>query len=123
MASSCALSFIVRSPLPVLPASHCAGNIRILCPFIAAAQQKQYLCSSLGIVEAIAGTGVDPQFPDSIATEAVVTEVALFKPVKPFDDVYLSQRVTQVFQPFENGIFPLWREIVTNFVHTTFSFI
>src|SRR5207302_2507085 len=104
MASSCALSFIVRSPLPVLPKPHCAGNVGILRMLVANAQQKNNLCPGLCVVEAVARTSIDTQFPHPIATESVVAEVALFEPV-------------EALEPFENRVFVFRSKIVANFVH------
>src|SRR5215813_7224947 len=123
MASSCALSFIVGSPLPVLPKPYCAVNVRILCTLVATAQQKNNLCSGLCIVETVASAGINTQFPHSFAAESMVSEVALFESVDALDDLYLGNRIAQLLEPFENWVFALRSEVVTNFVHTLFSSI
>jgi hypothetical protein len=67
--------------LIVLPAGDSSGNIRILRPLIASTQQQHDRLPCLRVVDSLAGTDVNPQFPHPLSTEAMIAEVSHRYPI------------------------------------------
>ena len=76
MASSWGLSFIGRSPLPILPIFASAGYVRILRPLVTAAQQQHYVFTCYGVIHPVTCTNVYAELPNTIPTKLVVAKVA-----------------------------------------------
>ena len=99
MASSWDLLRIVCPPLPVLPAAHRLGQVRILRAFVAAAQQQHHALPGNRVVDAVARADIDAQLPDPFTAELVVTEIAQLDPGHLADHGHLRLAVAQSLQP------------------------
>ena len=97
----------------------CAGSvdIRVLCPLVASAKQQNHLCFGDGVIDPESRSGVDPQFPHSIAAKPVIAEVAQFHSVDSAINCDLCFRIAKLVTPFHEDVFLASRKVVQNLVH------
>jgi hypothetical protein len=59
----------------------------------------------LRVIHAISGTNIDPELPYAIPAEPVIAEVPLLHAVDAFDDLHLSDGVSNLLDPLKEEVF------------------
>jgi hypothetical protein len=75
------------------------------------------LGTRVGVVDAVSGSEIDSEFPDSIVEELVVTEVPLLHSIDPADKGGSCLDVAQVIPPLRENVSVSGSEVVPDFVH------
>jgi hypothetical protein len=87
------------SPLIVLPTGNGPGNIGILSPLIAAAQQQYNRFTCLRVIDSVARADINPQLPDAIPTKPVIAKVPKDYAIDTALNRNTCSHVTQTVEP------------------------
>lgn len=98
----------------------CAADVRALRALVPAGQQQHDPRAGLRIVDAIARSRIDPQFPDAVTAESVVAKIALLDAVDPSHDLHLGNRVPHQPQPIQKNVSAVGSQVMANFRHRYF---
>jgi hypothetical protein len=109
------------SPLKIPPISNRAVDIRSLCSLRTGAQKQDQGLASLRIVNAIAGSEIDPQFPDAFGAEPAITEIASFKSIETAQDDIYRVHILQFVKPILKAVNAGYRNVVSDF-HVIFAY-
>jgi len=106
-----------------LPVSTGSVDIRILGSLVATAQQQNNFLVGDCVIHPVSCPHINAELPYTIATKLVIAEVAKLDAIYAPIDGNSCSHVAPLAQPVEEDIFPVWGQVMSNFVHDTFSSI
>jgi len=88
-----------------------------LGPFVSSAQEQEDCFTDLAVINPVARTVIDLQFPHATLERATLTEVPVFQPVQAGENMRMRLPIPQTMQPHREWLSPILSLVAQQLEH------
>ena len=92
-------------------------DVHLLGPLVSSAQEQEDCFTDLAVINPVARTVIDLQFPHATLERATLTEVPVFQPVQAGENMRIGLPIPQTMQPHREWLSPILSLVAQQLEH------